>query len=96
MIYYFSGTGNSCHAANRLAAGFNDQVYAMAKGNPAPRTLRPGERLGFVFPIHARAPPKFVRDFIANLVIEGTAPSVYLRSRMRRRRRRHAPSVRSA
>jgi NAD-dependent dihydropyrimidine dehydrogenase PreA subunit len=77
MIYYFSGTGNSFHAANRLAAGFNDQVYAMAKGNPAPRTLLSGERLGFVFPIHAWAPPKFVRDFIAHLVIDGTAPSVY-------------------
>lgn len=70
MIYYFSGTGNSYAAAKKLAAGLGEELTdiaaAVREGNYA-YTLHPGEKLGFVFPVYAWAPPKAVTDFVKNL-----------------------------
>ena len=53
MIFYFSGTGNTKHVAQQLAAKLNDHTTevaeALAHGNTA-YTLAPGESIGFAFP----------------------------------------------
>lgn len=70
MIFYFSGTGNSYHTARKLAEGLGDRLVNMAEAAKAGNyayTLAPGEKLGFVFPVYAWAPPKAVEDFIQNL-----------------------------
>ena len=70
MIYYFSGTGNSYAAAKKLALGLGEDLMdialAVREGNYV-HTLQAGERLGFVFPVYAWAPPKIVTDFVKNL-----------------------------
>jgi len=70
MIYYFSGTGNSYAAAKFLAEGLGEDlmdIAAAVKNNQQEYTLKPDEKLGFVFPVYAWAPPKTVTDFVKNL-----------------------------
>ena len=87
MIFYFSGCGNSKHAAETIAAGLNDTLIFIpeaAREGRCEYKLAEGERLGFVFPIYAWAPPKLVLDFIEKLSIKvgpstgsGTLPYTY-------------------
>ena len=70
MIYYFSGTGNSYAAAKKLAAGLGEDLMDIAvavQEGKYEHTLTEGERLGFVFPVYAWAPPKVVTEFVKNL-----------------------------
>lgn len=70
MIYYFSGTGNSYYAAKVLADGLGEDlmdIAAAVRNGQYAYTLAEGERLGFVFPVYAWAPPKIVTDFVRNL-----------------------------
>ena len=70
MIYYFSGTGNSYAAAKYLAEGLGEDlmdIAAAVKNNQYEYTLKPDEKLGFVFPVYAWAPPRIVTDFAKNL-----------------------------
>ena len=73
MIFYFSGCGNSKHAAETIAAGLNDKLIFIPEAAREGRfdyELAEGERLGFVFPIYAWAPPKLVLDFIQKLIVK--------------------------
>ena len=70
MIYYFSGTGNSYAAAKTLAKGLGEDLMDIAiavREGKYEHTLEAGERLGFVFPVYAWAPPKIVTEFVKNL-----------------------------
>lgn len=70
MIYYFSGTGNSYAVAKALADSLQEPLQDIAqavKEDFYTCTLTEGERLGFVFPIYAWAPPKMVLDFVKQL-----------------------------
>lgn len=70
MIFYFSGTGNSYAAAKALADGLGEPLHDLAaaqRGQEYAYTLQKGEKLGFVFPIYAWAPPKAVTDFVKKL-----------------------------
>ncbi|MDO4530414.1 MAG: EFR1 family ferrodoxin [Bacillota bacterium] len=70
MIFYFSGTGNSYAAAKALAEGLGEEMTDIAiavREKKYEYTLMQGERLGFVFPVYAWAPPKIVTDFVKNL-----------------------------
>ena len=70
MIYYFSGTGNSYAAAKFLAEGLGEDlmdIAAAVKEDNYEHTLEVGEKLGFVFPVYAWAPPKVVTEFVKNL-----------------------------
>ncbi len=74
MIFYFSGTGNSLWVAKTLAKLQGEQILSVAdemkKGKgPFLYSIKPDEKLGFVFPIYAWAPPKIVMQFIRNLRI---------------------------
>ena len=70
MIYYFSGTGNSYAAAKYLAEGLGEDLMDIAvaiKENKYEYTLKKDEKLAFVFPVYAWAPPKAVTEFVKNL-----------------------------
>lgn len=69
MIYYFSGTGNSQWAAERLAQLTEDKAQSMAQLEE----VSYGVRLGIVFPIHAWGVPQLVEQFMKRLrVPQGT------------------------
>lgn len=80
MIFYFSGTGNTRWAAFKVASATHDRLTDIAEemrtmkqqGASATRTfvLEPGERLGFIFPVHGWRVPRLVRDFIGRLQIK--------------------------
>lgn len=86
MIFYFSGTGNTKWAATRLAAATHEDLINIAQYMRAdesshqiaePFILKENERLGFVFPVHGWRVPKLVRDFIANMSLQGFHPYTY-------------------
>lgn len=70
MIFYFSGTGNSYAAARTLAERLDEPLCdlgAAMRKKEWVYHLEKGERLGFVFPVYAWAPPKVVTDFVKKL-----------------------------
>ena len=72
MIFYFSGCGNSRYVAETIAAGLYDNLVFIPEAAREGRyeyELTEDERLGFVFPIYAWAPPKLVLNFIEKLEI---------------------------
>ena len=72
MIFYFSGTGNTRWAAERLAAATNERLLFIPqelKGT-CEYTLEDGERIGFCFPVHGWQPPHIVREFVDRLRID--------------------------
>lgn len=82
MIFYFSGTGNSLHAATRIAQAHNERLVSIAEASagsqgPIPCILGENELLGFVFPVHAWAPPGLVLGFIRRLQVSGGQPYVF-------------------
>jgi ferredoxin/flavodoxin len=76
MIFYFSGTGNSRHAAQLLGERLNDEVLDMA-------SFRGGAlhgaaaTVGFVFPVYGWAPPQVVMQFIQGMTAEQTPAYLY-------------------
>ena len=73
MIFYFSGCGNSKYVAETLASGLNDTLVFIPEAtreNHFDYTLAEDESLGFVFPIYAWGPPKFVLDFIEKMTVK--------------------------
>lgn len=78
MIFYFSGTGNTKWAAEQLASSTDDVLTDISKISECAfrYSLKPGERLGFCFPVHGWRPPLIFRNFIKRLVIDN-APGHY-------------------
>lgn len=65
MIFYFSGTGNSCWAAQTLAESLGDTAKSILDGTVSDLT---GEvRVGLVFPIYAWGVPEPMLDFVKKL-----------------------------
>jgi ferredoxin len=62
MIFYFSGTGNSCHVARALGLALNEPVQDLSA------TRLPAEYedrlIGFVFPVYFGELPDPVRTFV--------------------------------
>ena len=80
MIFYFSGCGNSKHAAETIAAGLNDTLTFIpdaAREGRYDYTLAEGEILGFVFPIYSWAPPRLVLDFVKKLQLKAKPDYLY-------------------
>ncbi len=69
MIFYFSGTGNSRWVAQQLAAQLQESLVAMADDASLIKRyeLKADERVVFVFPVYAWAPPTLVLEFIARV-----------------------------
>lgn len=78
MIFYFSGTGNTRWAAQKVAAATADRLVNIAEEMLAAETaqasdpqftytLAQDERIGFFFPVHGWRPPRLVLDFLDRL-----------------------------
>ncbi|MDP4092904.1 MAG: EFR1 family ferrodoxin [Bacillota bacterium] len=72
MIFYFSGTGNSLQVAKNISEFTGERLVSVSNEMANSQgsleyTLADSERIGFVFPIYAWAPPKMVLDFIKQL-----------------------------
>ena len=78
MIFYFSGTGNTRWAAQKVAAATGDRLVNIAEEMLAAETaqasdpqftytLAQDERIGFFFPVHGWRPPRLVLDFLDRL-----------------------------
>ena len=54
MIFYFTGTGNSLYAAQKLADGGEEivSIVEALRSKTFHYTLKEGEKLGFVFPVY--------------------------------------------
>lgn len=66
MIFYFSGTGNSFWAAQKLAGTFGEQLIPITEALTENKeySLSKGEMLGVVFPIYSWGPPQIVLKFL--------------------------------
>ena len=74
MIFYFSGTGNSLHAAKAIACHTKEELVSISAAEYADKNgheykLRDDEKIGFVFPVYAWGPPRIVLDFIGKLAL---------------------------
>ncbi|WKY48045.1 EFR1 family ferrodoxin [Eubacteriaceae bacterium ES3] len=80
MIFYFSGTGNSLHLAKVLAEKTGENLVNIAQTideGMLEFELEENERIGFVFPVYAWAPPEIVLDFIRHLSLMGEVGYVF-------------------
>lgn len=71
MVFYFSGTGNTRWAAEKLAQATGDRLLFIPDelNTDCCYTLSEDEPLGFCFPVHGWQPPHIVRQFIRRLTI---------------------------
>ena len=69
MIFYFSGVGNSAWVARHLAERLQDNVLSVAEeiNKGINYVAKPGEKVGFVFPVYGWEPPKIVLDFVGKI-----------------------------
>lgn len=71
MIFYFSSTGNTAWAAQRLAEATGDRLISIPGNMERTHyTLQTDERIGFCFPVYGWRPPKIVLDFVRRLHID--------------------------
>ena len=67
MIFYFSGTGNSAYAAQRLAKKLGGQTVDISDALREGKTtyvLEPGETVGFVMPVYFFGIPVILHAFL--------------------------------
>ncbi|MEM1485214.1 EFR1 family ferrodoxin [Oscillospiraceae bacterium PP1C4] len=73
MIFYFTGTGNSLHAAQQIAQATQDTLISIAETMKLGQNtfhLHSGERIGFVFPVYWLGMPTVVEEFVQKLKLE--------------------------
>ena len=73
MIFWFSGTGNSKYAAQRMAVALNEPLLCMNNRIKAHDTaaVETGERLVIVTPTYAWRIPRLVRDWLLQTELRG-------------------------
>jgi len=71
MIFVFSGTGNSYHAAKRIATAFETDMVDMAAAVRYKRSFynADGKDVGFVFPVYYHGLPSVVEEFLETVEI---------------------------
>lgn len=70
MIFYFSATGNSRHAAEKIAENIGDRAIPVTdclKNDKFNFIAQPNEKIGFVCPVYNLGLPVTVIDFIKKL-----------------------------
>ena len=72
MIFYFTGTGNSLYAAQKLADGGEEVVSIVEalRSKTFHYTLKEGEKLGFVFPVYFYTVSDPVLELVRHLTVE--------------------------
>lgn len=81
VIYWFSGTGNSRHAAATLAKQTSDATLSMVtalEDGATTFTPKGNEPLGIVTPVYFWGLPMLVHAFLKKLTIEGEQPFTYV------------------
>ena len=79
MIFYFSGTGNSLHAAKVLCD--NEKLVDMAAVQQKGKYgfhIREGEAVGLVCPVYYSGIPKIVLEFIRHVKLKDNYSYIYL------------------
>ena len=72
MIFYFTGTGNSLYAAQKLADE-GEQIVSIVEALRSKTfhyTLKEGEKLGFVFPVYFYTVSDPVLELVRHLTVE--------------------------
>jgi ferredoxin/flavodoxin len=68
MIFYFTGTGNSLYAAQRLSHELDEPLVSVSaelnSGKTLTYNISQDEMVGFVYPVYAWQPPYMVIDLI--------------------------------
>ncbi len=80
MIFYFSATGNSRHAAMRIAASFGEKAVSITeclKNSKFNFEVQRNEAIGFVCPVYNVGLPITVIDFIKKLKLEANGNYVF-------------------
>ena len=72
MIFYFTGTGNSLFAAQKLADEGEEivSIVEALRSKTFHYTLKEGEKLGFVFPVYFYTVSDPVLELVRNLTVE--------------------------
>lgn len=73
VIYYFSGTGNSMRAAERIATNLTDTEIISMRCNPSEVPALEAEVIGFVFPVYHWTMPEAAVNFVKGLQINSSA-----------------------
>lgn len=79
MIFYFSATGNSKYAADRLSEHFPGERVSIAEALRRGESVyeaAEGEKIIFVFPVYFWNLPSIVSDFIEKLTLKGDTSGV--------------------
>jgi len=74
MIFYFSGTGNSKHIADKISNSTGERLVSISENiieKNETYEIEENERIGFVFPVYWYCLPKIVEKFIVQLKISG-------------------------
>ena len=74
MIFYFSATGNSKYAAERIAAAGEDHLISLrdaVRGRGYRYDVSREERIGVVFPVYFWGLPSILRFFLKKLELTG-------------------------
>ena len=80
MIFYFSGTGNSKHVAEQLAAMLGERLVAIAEAvaeGTLTFALAEGESVGWVFPTYSWGPAPVAADFASRVQLQGCCDHTY-------------------
>lgn len=80
MIFYFSATGNSRHAAKKIADATGESIISITdclKNNRFNFTAKNGENIGLVSPVYNFGLPVTVIDFLDRLEIEYNSNYVF-------------------
>jgi Formate hydrogenlyase subunit 6/NADH:ubiquinone oxidoreductase 23 kD subunit (chain I) len=74
MIFYFSGTGNSKHIAEKIAAQTGERLVYMSEDTIAEQEIykiEHEEKIGFIFPVYWYSVPTIVEKFITQFKVSG-------------------------
>lgn len=77
MIFLLSCTGNTRWACQKVAQALGENVVDVLHTGERRFTLAAGERLGFAFPVHGWRPPRLLREFVGELVVESADDHPY-------------------
>lgn len=74
MIFYFSGTGNSKHIAEKISNYTDERLVYMSENIMAKNEtyeIDKDEKIGFIFPVYWYCIPTIVEKFIDQLILSG-------------------------
>lgn len=74
MIFYFSGTGNSKHVAEKIANSTCERMVYMSRNTilkNATYQIHKDEKIGFIFPVYWYTLPTIVEELIQHLTLSG-------------------------